>query len=358
MRTPVTLITGVGPEAMATTMVSLLFDLPHAVAVRHHIDVGGQVLVRTVSDAAGIIEHEELNLEHACVSCAIREDVIPTLDRVARDGRWTSILAHLPVGAPAEQICTVSSLDRQLARTLRVSSVVTALRGPSIVADLLGDALLRERGLESSDEDSRGVGEVAAAMVEYADVIVVQGDATETGVDLVRTLARADAKVVESVEQLTAQRLAGALHDHARSRAWTDPLRTGALPQRPHSGVWTLDLRSHAAFHPERLLTDLESLGGGHHRSRGCFWLPTRPEQSLVWDGAGGQLSIGNGQPWGRRTPMTRIVITGVGSPLGHLEAAFERLLMSPTDASKKHAWQVYSDGFEAWLGPVRDDAA
>ena len=129
MRTPVTLITGVEPEAMAATMVSLLWDMPQAVAVRHHIDVGRQLLVRTVSDATGVIEHEEVKLEHACVSCAIREDVIPTLDRVARDGRWTSILAHLPVGATADQICAVSSRDRQVARTLRVSSVVTA-RGP------------------------------------------------------------------------------------------------------------------------------------------------------------------------------------------------------------------------------------
>ena len=358
MRTPVTLITGVEPEAMAATMVSLLWDMPQAVAVRHHIDVGRQLLVRTVSDATGVIEHEEVKLEHACVSCAIREDVIPTLDRVARDGRWTSILAHLPVGATADQICAVSSRDRQVARTLRVSSVVTALRGCSIIADMLGEDLLRERGLESSDEDSRGVGEVAAAMTEYADVIVVHGDTTDTGVDLVRALARPDAEIVEGAEGLTAQRLAGALHDHVRTRAWTDPQRTWALPEQSSSRVWTLDLRSGPGFHPERLLDDLQSLGGGQHRSRGCFWLPTRPDQCLVWDGAGGQLSIGNGGPWGRHTPMTRIVITGVGSPLGHLGSSFERLLMSQADATQQHARQVYSDGFEAWLGPVRDDVA
>lgn len=356
MRIPVTLITGVDPDPMATTMVSLMWDLPHAVAVRHHIDVGRRVLVRMVSDVTGIIEHQEINLAHACVSCALREDVIPTLARLARDGRWTSILAHLPVGAAADQICSVSSLDHQLASCLRISSVVVALRGETVVEDLLGNGLLRERGLESSEDDNRGIGEVAAAMVEYADVTVLDGDAASSAVDLVRALARPDARIVHGSNQITAQLLEG-LHEHSRTCAWVDPHRALALTSTSSPRVWRLDLRSALGFHPERLLEDLESLGGGRHRSRGCFWLPTRPGQSLVWDGAGGQLSIGNGEPWGHRAPMTRIVITGLGAPLGHLGRSFERLLLTPTEARVSRSLLVHSDGFEAWLGPVRDVA-
>ncbi len=106
--------------------------------------------------------------------------------------------------------------------------------------------------------------------------------------------------------------------------------------------MWTLDLRSGLGFHPERLLEGLDGLGGGNHRSRGCFWLPP-PEQCLPWDGAGGQFSIGNGQPWGRRTPMARIAITGVGSPLGHLGRVSKRLLMSPADAKLPTGCKVHS---------------
>lgn len=36
--------------------------------------------------------------------------------------------------------------------------------------DLLGDDLLADRGRHTSGEDRRGVGEVLAAMIEYADV--------------------------------------------------------------------------------------------------------------------------------------------------------------------------------------------
>ena len=58
----------------------------------------------------------------------------------------------------------------------------------------------------------------------------------------------------------------------------------------------------------------IEVLGGGPRRSRGCFWLPTRPSTVGVWEGAGGQLSVGSGVPWGMKAPLTRIVVTGLES--------------------------------------------
>lgn len=357
MRVPVVLVTGVDPDAMATATVGLQWDLPNAVAVRHHIDVHRQVLERVVSDATGELEREEIELEHACISCALREDVVPTLERLVADGRWASVIAHLPIGAEAVQVCNVLAWNTRLARHLRVASVVCALAGDDAVEDLLGDDLLRERDRHSSEEDARGVGEVAASMIEYADVVVFSGGVDPVALDLVRTLARPGARVVEGSEHLTGTLVTGQLHDHTLTSAWTATVRAESLPATASSRVWTVDLRSSLAFHPDRLLDDLERLGAGRHRSRGCFWLPTRPADALVWDGAGGQLSIGSGEPWGRRTPFTRIVLTGVGTPPAHLADSFEAMLLRPDEAPASAGWQSFEDGFEPWLGPIRDVA-
>jgi G3E family GTPase len=115
-----------------------------------------------------------------------------------------------------------------------------------------------------------------------------------------------------------------------------------------------LELTSPLAFHPERLLDDLERLGAGRHRSRGCFWVPTRPDQVVVWDGAGGQLSIGNGERWGSRAPMTQLVFTGVGTPPDQLSSSFREMLLTPDEAAARGAWRLNEDGFEPWLGPVK----
>jgi G3E family GTPase len=353
MRTPVVLVTGVDPTAMSAVTVGLQWDLPNAVAVQHRIDPERQVLHRIVSDVTGVLDREEITLEHACVTCAIREDVIPTIERCARDGRWKTVIAHLPVGAEGDQVCAVVNWDTRLARHIRVAGVVAALDGSTLVADLLGDALLRERGLHSAADDTRGVGEVACAQIEYADLVVVAGGSDAVGRGLVRTLARPDAVLVEGAEHVDGAELLDRSHAHDAAVAWVDPTFDEELPEPDLPQVWRIDLRSPRAFHPDRLLADLELIGGGEHRSRGCFWLPSRPGKALVWDGAGGQLSIGTGRPWGRRAPFTRIVLTGVGEPPAGLEDAFDDLLLGPDLEGR--SWHVEEDGFEPWLGNIRD---
>jgi G3E family GTPase len=341
---PVVLVTGVDPEAMASTVVGLQFDLPGAVAVRHDIDPEEQTLTRTVSDVSGLVEREVLDLDHACVACALREDVVPTILRLATSGRWDSLLVHLPVGASAHQVCAVLE-DRTEAR---VSGVVAALAAEGAIEDLLGDVLLRERGLHSAADDARGIGEVGCAMVEYADAVVLVGTASAAATDLARALARPDAPVVSS----SALDVSALSHDQARTAAWVAADRTAELEPLPSERVWRVELRSERAFHPDRLLEELERLGGGRHRSRGCFWLPTRPGRTLVWDGSGGQLSVGDGGAW-TGPARTRLVLTGVGAAPQHLEAAFEEMLVRPGERSSLLA----EDGFEPWLGPLRDVA-
>lgn len=354
MRVPVVLLAGVDPDAMAATMVGLQFDLPGAVAVRHAIDVERGVLTRTVSDLTGVVETHETLLEHACVSCAIRADIVPTLERLARDGRWHSIVAHLPVGAEAAHLCSVLTWDTRLARFLRVSAVVTSVGSAHPVRDLLGDDLLADRGRHCAQDDRRGVGEVLAAMVEYADVVVFDDAVDPVASGLVSALVRPGVPVVQGAHGLDSSTLTGRLHQHVRTDAWTSPTRTDGLTDVRTEGIWQLDLRSARPFHPERLLDSLERLGAGPHRSRGCFWLPTRRGRVLEWDGAGGQLSIGDHGSWGRSEPFTRIVLTGVGAAPEHLRPAFAHLLATPTEGG---AWSVGEDGFEPWLGPIREVA-
>jgi G3E family GTPase len=351
-------ITGIDPSVMDSAMVSLSWDLPRAVAVRHRIDPHTQVLTRTVSDATGVVEREDIPLEHACVTCAVREDILPTLERLAREGRFETIAACLPVGAEAEHLSAVLTRDPRLARLLRLSSVVAALGGEDLVHDLLGDDLLCERDCHTSADDRRGVGEVGCAQVELADSVVLTGSPSDEATDVARALARPGADIVTGAEQLDGAALASATHDDRAASRWRSPLSIGQLPPLGPSRAWRLDLSAQRAFHPGRLLDQIERLGSGRHRSRGCFWVPTRPHMVAAWAGAGGQLSIGSHSDWGSRTPTTRLIYTGVGVPPADLVSAFEDLLLSPHEApNSRVTWQVAQDGLEPWLGDIRDVA-
>lgn len=351
-------VTGVDPAVMDKAMLSLSWDLPRAVAARHRIDPDSQVLTRTVSDATGILEHEEIPLEHACVSCALREDILPTLERLARDGRWSTIVSCLPTGTEADQLARAVSRDSRLARRLRLSCLVSTLTAEHLAGDLLGEDLLRERHWHTNPDDDRGVGEVACAQIERADVIVLDAEPDPAALDLVWALARPDVQLVTGTDHVDGNALAELRHQHARTTAWCSPLREVDLPALAACRAWRLELSSPRALHPERLLDQIERLGGGSHRSRGCFWVPTRPGLVQQWDGAGGQLSIGHHGAWGRRTPFTRLVLTGLGTTPPDLVPAFEELLLTSEESrATPGGWQVLEDGLEPWLGDIRDIA-
>lgn len=362
---PAVLVTGVDDVAAAAATMTLGFDLPDAVVVRHHIDVEARRLHRTISDLTGVHERESIDLDHACVGCAIREDIVPTLRRLAQIGRWGAVVAHLPVAAEAEQVCRVLELERDT--DVRVVAVVAALEADSLVDTLTGDALLVERGLHTSDDDRRGVAETAGALVEFADVLALSGTPDLGGVELLRAIARPDAQLLLDGEAAAPDRLLRGLHDDRRTRAWTTETRTDPCPPLPASvgdTVWRLDLRSERPFHPDRLHRRLEEIGAGAHRSRGCFWLPTRPAQACAWDGAGGQVSIGTVGTWGPAAPHTRLLITGLRSrtspdQVAAIRAAFEACLLTDAELARPAStWRRAEDGFEPWLGDARASAA
>lgn len=357
-KVPVLLVSGIDEVAMLGTTISLQLGLAKAVGVRHAIDVERQILTRTVSDVSGVIEREEINLAHACVTCAVREDIIPTLERLARSGRWTAIVACLPVAAEATQVCRVLAHAPGKAPHVTIAAVVTALDGTSVAHDLLGDDLVSERGIATSHEDRRGTGEVACAMVEYADLVTVtEPPGVEEGA-LLTALARPRIPLVDDVSTVDTGRLAVGIHRHHAAEAWVADVRRGGLPPMPSGGVWRLDLRSDRAFDPSRFQDELAVLGAGPRRSRGCFWLPTRPGTVCVWDGAGGQASIGATERWSRgESPLTRIVVVGIDDDhdeRSEVGAAFHRCLLTDDElATRGRFWPEVWDGLEPWLGPI-----
>lgn len=282
-RTPAFLVTGIDPVPTAATAMGLAWDLPRPVTLTHVLHPEDGTPTRTVSDLGGVVEHQEIELEHACVHCAIREEVVPTLARLAADGRWASIVAVLPASADARQVCRLVGRSPDVAPALRIAGVLAALGGDDLEFDLTGDDLLADRLLGIVDDDRRGVAEVLAGLIEYADLISVaapEGPDGETalpgGLAMVRALARPGAMVVTDWPGFDGAQLVEGIHAHDCSEEWVAEVRHQPLPE-PGEGTWQLELTSERPLHPGRMLERIEDLGSGTFRSRGCFWLPTRP---------------------------------------------------------------------------------
>lgn len=283
---------------------------------------------------------------------------MPTLERLARDDRWSNIVAGLPTSTEASQLAHVLGTDPRLARHLKLAAVLAAVATGDVARDLLSDDLLRERDIHTNPHDARGVGEVACAQIEFADLIVFDARPKDVESDLVRALARPDVPLVTGADRLDAGAIVAERHQNSVTTSWSSPELDTPVPAIRGGKAWRLGLWSSRPLHHDRLLEQIERLGTGPFRSRGSFWVPTRPGDMLRWSGAGGQLSIGSYRRWGRRTPATRLLFTGLGTLPVELANAFEDILLTPAEArlAQRH-WRVIEDGLEPWLGDIRDVA-
>lgn len=359
---PLAILATIDPLLRDAAVVSLLLDSPTTAALRYDIleDGGAGTIRRTLLDGTGAVEDVELPLEHACLSCAVREDAIPRLRDLARDGRWDAVLLALPVSAesaPVARTLAPATMPGGQLSGLRLSAVVTAVDADTVEANLLGDDLLTERGLGLASGDRRAVGEALAAQLTHADVVAVSGDtvAHPVGSDLIEHVRAHDGARVDGLHHLQHATVFGGRHDAAEGEARTDPRLVRASHGPTGAGVWTLDLRSERPFHPDRLLRRIEDLGAVPVRARGVFWVPSRPDSAYVWDGAGGQVGIGVVGPWDGRSPRTHLVVTGCGDEARGITRAFDDALLTEVEWNRGLAsWLGRDDVLAPWLGDRR----
>ncbi|WP_313021913.1 GTP-binding protein [Mobilicoccus sp.] len=351
---PVITCCSVDEVLRASVGAGLLLDLPGAVVVSHDIDHGGGTLRRLIQGAEGIRDDETRPLDHACLGCALREDILPTVRDLAATNPAAIVLA-LPVTAEPVPVlrALVELADEGI---ITIGAVISAVATGDLAWDVCGDDLLTERGLALSEDDERALGEVLVRQIEGADVVLLDGTPDALGEALLDHLSpvrteRSPLHEVDAFALLTPRDREDVLHrgdpltDH---RAGAD----GCVPCR--EGVWTVTLESWRPFHPERLRENLEILGGRPGRSRGVFWLPTRPHTACQWEGAGGRISLGDLATWQDVgcDACTRMVVTGVEGEAEEVVAAFHASLLTDVElADGFRAWAGEDDGFDPWLG-------
>ena len=347
---PVAVVTALDEVLRDSLVASLLLDAPGLVSLRYEVAEDSSALRRIVVAADGVLEDALVDLAHPCVSCAMREDAVPALARLADRPEVRGILLAPPLSAdPSIVVGTLRAHEG----SWHLASALAAASADRAAEDLLGDDTLAERDLRWADGDARSVGEALAAQLEYSDLLVLEGGEDCAGAELVEHLRAPEQRVVRDPFALSAREVLGGRHDHAAGLRRRDARCVEPYGGPTAHGTWTLDLHSVRPLHPQRLLENIEALGGGRLRGRGRFWVPDRPESICQWDGAGGQVSIGAVWRTGRELPTTHLVVTGQDpADLPRVRDAFARCLLTEAEWAEGLApWLGAEDPLAPWLG-------
>ena len=179
-RTPLILVSGWNGRTEDAAR-SLLRD--GTVVVHHDLDLVHEGVVRrTVTTLESGAPRERLGileLAHGCISCTLREDLLPLLRRLHARSSVQRIVLHLDrrlepearvLGGRARVGGRRGGADRRTGLAGRAASTASspASTRQSWLADATGDEAL---------DDDRTVAQVAVGQVDFADALVVSGSA-------------------------------------------------------------------------------------------------------------------------------------------------------------------------------------
>lgn len=269
---------------------------PRALVVLHDLLENGLVIRRVFSHSK-LIERHESHLEHGCLSCTVRLDVVPTVEELLSRGE-EHVIIGLPPAVSSET--AIGALRRGLTRPVTVDSAVLACAPDALEDHIWDHHTLFESGFTPVPEDQRTPGEFLIGELTFSDtVLLAEVDVLPVdpalrlrGVQLIRELAP-HADVAGNAGEIRPGR-----HDYqdALSRTVPGSVRIPAAPSA--SPFTTVTHRAERPLHPDRFRQALTSLAEGCCWLRGRLWIAAAPRCRIAIQGIGPRVWLENTGPW------------------------------------------------------------
>ncbi|WP_251976165.1 zinc metallochaperone GTPase ZigA [Salinicola avicenniae] len=347
-------------------------------------------------------EEKLVEMSNGCICCTLREDLLVEVNRLADEGRFdylviesTGISEPLPV---AETFTFEDEEGRSLSQVARLDTLVTVVDGANFLSQYHEAKSLAEAGESLGEEDERNVADLLVDQIEFCDVLLISKS------DLIAPRQLEELKAVlrtlnPDAEILPIQHGGVALDkvldtglfnfDKAQQApGWLKEMRGEHVPETEEYGISSFSFEARRPFHPQRFHDVLHGDWGGGKllRSKGFFWLASRPQFAGQWSQAGGIAHHGFAGLFWRAVPESRwpqepdylasirekweepfgdmrqeLVFIGQGLDEAEIRRRLESCLLTDEElAGGKAAWLNLPDPFPDWgVGvPAADDTA
>ena len=336
-------------------------------------------------------EEKLVEMSNGCICCTLREDLLVEVTELAKARKFdylliesTGISEPLPV---AETFTFADEDGVSLSDVSTLDTMVTIVDAVNFLKDFNEAKYLQEVGESLGDEDQRSVADLLVDQVEFADIILIsktdlvkQGDIDKLKAVIRNLNTHAQIIPISNGEISGQEILSTGLFDFERAQqapGWLKELRGEHVPETEEYGISSFVYKARRPFYPRKFHDFLHSkdLSGKLIRSKGYFWLATRPQFAGTWNQAGGIAHHGFAGMFWKAIPENRwpqdqesldyikekwvepfgdmrqeLVFIGQGLDQEHITQLLDNCLLSDADLllGKDH-WAKLPDPFPDW---------
>ena len=267
-------------------------------------------------------EEKLVEMSNGCICCTLREDLLLEVRRLADEGRFDYLLIESTgISEPLPVAETFTFADEQgvsLSDVARLDTMVTVVDAVNFLRDYDEAKFLQETDEHLGDADERSVADLLVDQVEFADIILISKTDLVDQATLQRLIAviktlntEADILPVSNGD-IPAGRILGtgkfSFERAQQAPGWLKEMRGEHVPETEEYGISSFSYEARRPFHPQRFWDFLQKPWpyGTLLRSKGFFWLASRPEFAGQWSQAGGMARYGFAGLFWKAVPKDR----------------------------------------------------
>ncbi len=326
---PVTVLSGFLGAGKTTVLTNVLNNRQRkkvAVIVNDmsEINIDQSMIQNDVS-----LNHKEeklVEMSNGCICCTLREDLMEEVERLAKEDRFDYLLIESTgISEPIPVAQTFSFIDEEnnidLSKFSYVDTMVTVVDSFNFFNDFGSPETLMDRKMTDIEGDYRTIVNLLTDQVEFANVIILNkvNLVPKKDLGMLRSTIKKlnpSAKIIETnYSKVNPTEILNTnlfdFEEAEQSAGWMEELsKDEHTPETEEYGIGSFVYRTKIPFDPIRFWDFVQNqFPNNIIRSKGLFWLASRPEQALVWGQAGGSLKADSAGVWWSSMPFEKRIM-------------------------------------------------
>ena len=267
-------------------------------------------------------EEKLVEMSNGCICCTLREDLLLEVTKLAEQKKFdylviesTGISEPMPV---AETFTFEDENGISLSDVARLDTMVTLIDAVNFLKDYDEAKYLNDTGESLGEDDHRTIADLLIEQIEFADILLITkcdlvDEATVKRLTAILKKLNTRAKIIPikhgklPINTVLNTNLFS-FEKAQEAPGWLKEIRGEHTPETEEYGISSFVYQARKPFYPKKFYDFLhnEILSGKLIRSKGYFWLATRPQLAGNWNQAGGIAHHGYAGLFWKAIPRTR----------------------------------------------------